>query len=571
MSLRRPHRDSWEQQERKRIDRSSSPATKQAASWVPIRRLTPSPLPSPLPSPSPSQQPQTQAQTQTQSIVLLSADNDVRPKTIHGYVAPYVADSPDEGDSDTDDYPEQLALTPTESRQDSVSRGTSPDLAEPLPTVLSSDEHDQRDCSPSTEDQDYTLPRLVYQPPSLNPDSSSQVENNNIIPSIETDPLATLHSSWSSTTATPSLARHASPAATMTPIEQHEFDMLHSTDFPVQYLRPVPDFIVLMTQVAPVIGDPGSAYTPFGPKGPAKPIFVDTQTMWLRQAYPEDGRDSVLKEERVGTRNDRLRWARKPRSRNELSSGGRNSRSTARDSSYGSGGIPYADPASSVRASWKGRHWSVNPDAKTRHLSFEVLERKISHGELLKLNLNGDAYRDAILIGGGPQDIGHSLVIDRSGATEKSPSPDNNKHLSVQSQQPSLLPSDISRPRSTDTSRSRSRDRARHSSMTTTTLHASRMSSSARYSSHATTHNSLATTSENNNKYDDKGRRWRAQNLDNSFGTGRYGIGGMMLWRLVKVIAKVEDGGLGVHGFERQSQEQAAWYCVPDRAMGGWF
>lgn len=62
-------------------------------------------------------------------------------------------------------------------------------------------------------------------------------------------------------------------------------------------------------------------------------------------------------------------------------------------------------------------------------------------------------------------------------------------------------------------------------------------------------------------EYDQKEGRYRAGGAGSStaFETGRYGTGGVMLWRLVRVSAGVEG------------EEHVAWWCVPERSLGGFF
>ena len=63
--------------------------------------------------------------------------------------------------------------------------------------------------------------------------------------------------------------------------------------------------------------------------------------------------------------------------------------------------------------------------------------------------------------------------------------------------------------------------------------------------------------------YDTRENRLRAQDFDRALDAGRYGIGGTMLWRILRVTALVEDNG--------ELGEQYAWYVVPDKALGGFF
>ena len=57
--------------------------------------------------------------------------------------------------------------------------------------------------------------------------------------------------------------------------EKAERDFLHSADFPVQFLRPVPNLNQMMIQLTPVLGDPGTGFQKFGPKSPQKSVFVE--------------------------------------------------------------------------------------------------------------------------------------------------------------------------------------------------------------------------------------------------------------------------------------------------------
>ena len=535
MSLRRPFRDSWENREYKRVARSLSPA-KEHPTWKPVRRASPS-------SPQPPR---------PELYTLSSPDVGKPDERYRIYVEPYLSEV---SDSDDEDYPDKQALTPGPQIHDGGSsignisedpvkkidehfkRSTSDLYArvEELVRPQSAPTDVDRQISTNIKD-DYVLPQTTYDPSSTAV-SPSRSFASTLRPSDSFSQRTSRDSTLLSFPAAPRPLPHPSlSAAASNPRkadQEAELQYLHSNDFPIQFLRPVPDFITLMTHIAPVIGDPGTGPVKFGPQSPRKPVFLEGP-QWMHEAEEARLHSSILRDKEAST-NAGCVWESKP------------PKTTKRSSSNTTISTP-----SSSSTQWRGRKYSVNPDLKTRLLSFEVLQRKISHGELLSLNISVDARRDAISIGGGAADIGGSMLDVGRGASRKGLSTDTS------SDKTSIGGS---------TSRSRSRTSARDSHITTQTLPSTRASTFnsglSRPSRNTTILASTPRTNDSIEGYDSKERRWRAQGVDNSFETGRYGIGGMMLWRLVKVTAKVEIDG--------EEQEQVAWYCVPDRVMGGWF
>lgn len=284
-----------------------------------------------------------------------------------------------------------------------------------------------------------------------------------------------------------------------------ELEFLHSSAFPIQCLRPVPDLVQLMTQIVPVIGDPGSVPSgaiKFGPRSPVKNVFIDPYASNAddeEYAYME----TILRDRPIGSvRRDWLEWEKKPSPKPEPKP------TKSRRTVF----APTPTPPSSSSKPWQGRKYSTHPLLKTRHLEFDVLQCKISHGELLSLDLSMDARRDAITIGGGVGDVGSSPLVGKG----KGAGPNG------------LATDSSSNTNGSNNRRNGDKESIPQSSVPTSDGPPGRENAFAR--------------------------------------TGRYGVGGMMLWRLVRVAGRMDGEGGAQH-----DQYQYSWWCVPDRALGGWF
>lgn len=548
MSLRRPFRDSWEQRDYKKPARSLSPSAKKP-SWTPIRNL----------SPSPERRSVTFAPITQDSYQLIS------------YISPTVED-----DTDTDDYyPERLALTP-EPEEDH--HGTNDDEGSTTPENLFGQPHQPRRSTFPNESGSQHLdlashaatigavsPRSSDTPtPPTRPESDSTT----IYPedSASNTPSAT----GGDDSAIPSIPSPdlRLPTSSSTIDVDTERNLLSSANFPVHLLRPVPDLPTLLTQVAPVLGDPGTISGPvhFGAQPhPSQPTIFDQWTLASRQKWigPYDPlKNSVLKEKPVdANKQNHLQWEREIRAEAlDLDSfpttvSSNRGRSRSRLSTRASSGAAPRISANSATTTttatakqpWKTRQYSTDPYLRTRHLTIDLLQRKISHGELLSLKLSIDARRDAIAIGGAAGDVGGSLVEGPGGVsggrTGTGPAAGDSAGTSVRG-------SGVSNSTVRTSSSRRTRDSARNASMSVAS------GSSGHTRSISATRRARASGYD---EYDQQQRRYRSGDISAAFETGRYGSGGLMLWRLVRVGAVVD--GL----------EHVAWWCVPERSLGGFF
>jgi len=554
MSLRRPFRESWEQRDYKKPARSLSPSAKKP-SWTPIRNLSPSP--------------------ERRSVTFAPITQD--SYQLKAYIGPTVED-----DTDTDDYyPERLALTPEpeEGRDDTSNDegSTTPvDLfgqpPQPRQSTLANESGSQHlDVASHAATIGAVSPRSSDTPtPPTRPESDSTT----IYPedSASNTPSATGgDDSAISSIPSPDLRL---PTSSSTIDIGTERNLLSSSTFPVHLLRPVPDLPTLLTQIAPVLGDPGTISGPvhFGtPPQIPQPTIFDQWTLASRQKWigPYDPlKNSVLKEKPVdANKQNHLQWEREIRAEafdlDSFSTTGSSNRSRSRSrpstrSSSGTAPGSSVDSATTTTTAtakqpWKTRQYSTDPHLRTRHLAIDLLQRKISHGELLSLKLSIDARRDAIAIGGAAGDIGGSLGAGPGGGSGSGsgnggragagPAPGDGAGTSVRG-------SGVSNSTVHTSSSRRTRDSARNASMSVAS------GSSGHTRGTSATRRARASGYD---EYDQQQRRYRSGDISASFETGRYGSGGLMLWRLVRVGAVVD--GL----------EHVAWWCVPERSLGGFF
>ena len=146
-------------------------------------------------------------------------------------------------------------------------------------------------------------------------------------------------------------------------IENQEREFLHSDNFPIIDLQPAKNFLDVMSAVVPIIGDSGTGWARFGPESPVKPAFLSPTNQYLPS--------SSVETQRYQPRS--FLYAPNPQQSGRHSSGGKRKFSQA-----------------------------VSPLLRTGHLEIDLLQRKISHGELLSLRLSNEARRLAIEIGGAP-------------------------------------------------------------------------------------------------------------------------------------------------------------------------
>lgn len=323
-----------------------------------------------------------------------------------------------------------------------------------------------------------------------------------------------------------------------------------------------------MRQIAPILGDPGTAVPHFGQK-PSKSIFLDSKDEGLKREMNEHDPRKFLNEKEVnGETTKKQVWRGAKFIPRKFKGGEDVGLRNKHGLKLGPGGIPFADDRDTEQR-WKGRQWSVNPHIKTRNLNFEVLEERISHQKLMSLDLNVDARRDAMLIGGRADDFGEEK-LEKKEKERHEQRPLVKELPSSSIDFPASAPEMINPPLpqsnpwwySTQTRR-RKEEEVRKSSMSLATLPSSR--------SRSRSHNSRNEKGENagdGDGYDLKTRRFVSHGPDGSFEAGRYGNGGIMNWRLVKVTAKVDvvdsDG-------KTKTEDASAWYCIPNKAMGGWF
>lgn len=321
-------------------------------------------------------------------------------------------------------------------------------------------------------------------------------------------------------------------------------------------LRPIPDFVELMRQIAPAIGDPGTGPCTFGAT-PSKNIFLDPEHESLKRELNEnDPKRFVNEKEVVFETAQKQRWAKK---------------FLCQKSSE----TPEKRNASEDKQGWKGRRWSVDPNTKTRNLYFEVLEERISHQKLLSLDLSVDARHDAMLIGGKADDFGYTPEKELN-RTENDKKAKDRKKVFVKELPSSSIDFPAKRPEMINpplpesdlkwyfTETNRKNSAVRKSSMSLPTLAAS--SSTSKMSKVA--RNGRGKVEKDEGGYDFKSRRYISQGVDRTFQVGRYGFNGLMNWRLVKVTAKVDI--IDTNG-KMKTEDASAWYCIPDKAMGGWF
>lgn len=499
MSLRRPFRESWDSRESKRIARSRSSTVK----------------------------PRGEVRVNTHISI---TDSDSETETA--------------GD---DDYPGMLASTP-EPEEIEIPRGQSlrrdgeqdsPTSERPSvgnsPVELSLQiETPQRTVVTKRVHFDENPPRSISAPPEFDQDLSPTKTNLNPLLKDIND-------------------------------EKKEREYLHSKAFPIETLRPVPTLNQMVMQLTPAMGDPGTAFSKFGPRSPQKPLFAQQDSNAMFVDDPDPLSQGFLKDRLITShRTDRLLWKGK----------------TGQVTPYKGKGYEIRLPTAAemrhdkaAAKKWTGRKYSIDANMKTRHMAFDILKWKINHHELLSLNLTPDARRDALKIGGGEIDIGGSLHTDYSRSRA-------DHH--------------------TASGASRSRERARQSSISTSMIPSSRTSTFAakfkapkaetfftpplccnpacvhcqhhvpqsRAEARARQPQLHGQKSEHGDMistggYDTREQRLRAQDIDGSLDAGRYGLGGTMLWRLVKVTGLVE--------IEGKTKEQCAWYVVPDRVLGGFF
>lgn len=172
-------------------------------------------------------------------------------------------------------------------------------------------------------------------------------------------------SSWSkyplsSTTGSGATNSTKIEAPSLDAIEQQEKEFLHSDAFPVSDIQPARNFLEVMAAIADVFGDSGAGWSRFGPESPIKPILLSSTEAAL----------------------DRNRYV--------LS----NSIEAQR-----------YDPNSLLYEKERKFSQVVEPRLRSRHLEIDLLQRKISHGELLSLKLSSQARRAATDIGGSPSGV----------------------------------------------------------------------------------------------------------------------------------------------------------------------